>query len=437
MRSGRGAEERAHSNAIAGVIFRLTFFGRFAQLQHACVQFVVECPKDMRGRLRPSLLVVLAVALWFVFLVYPQRQTHSTGVSGSAIEVVLRAEVGALKAQLKHLAAEIAMAQAHVETPCPLALTVADAPKTQPTTILTPPSTPSGARSETQHAWLTVVVPTVPRKHAVLVRTLESFIQEVSGTAFEAAVQVIVVNHRPGAHAEFESARRRFKDSFISFVDKSAPSELPPELPLDDEFRSRNQEGPTPAVLQQTLDVVDSLTFAVNRSAYLLMYEDDFHLCSRAMSALHHMIAKSNRVGEPNGWAAIRCSFGLAGIVLQNGVGTHADADRFRSYLLKHARRRPPDHLAVEFYAQESTEATAHFHGRRVRAFRYNILRHDGSHSTLREQAPWSMPGCFHELVAPQVFPVEAWDPNQCPNDDLWPCDGLRQPSIAFSESEA
>ena len=136
------------------------------------------------------------------------------------------------------------------------------------------------------------------------------------------------------------------------------------------------------------------------------------------------MISKATARAGEGGWSAIRCGFGLAGIVLQNGAaaGLHPDVARFGAYLWKHSRRRPPDHLAVEFYAKESTEARSHFGARAVYAFRHNIARHDGKASTLRAEAPWAMPECFEELVAPQVFPVEAWDPAACPDDDLWPC---------------
>ena len=32
------------------------------------------------------------------------------------------------------------------------------------------------------------------------------------------------------------------------------------------------------------------------------------------------------------------------------------------------------------------------------------------------------MPICFETLTRPIVFEIEAFNPKQCPNDDLWPC---------------
>jgi hypothetical protein len=196
-------------------------------------------------------------------------------------------------------------------------------------------------------------------------------------------------------------------------------------------------------VRRQSLDVAALLGAAAGRSRYFLFYEDDFHFCRDALVALQYMVGKAHRAEGRDAWSAIRCSFGLAGIVMQNGgaaaggaAPTHADVAAFRRYLLLHFGRRPPDHLAVEFYARESRGSRAWFGARRVMAFRYNVLRHDGATSTLRESGGWSMPGCFTPLVAPQLFEVEAWSERDCPHDDLWPCDSkARQPgSIDWGE---
>ena len=34
-----------------------------------------------------------------------------------------------------------------------------------------------------------------------------------------------------------------------------------------------------------------------------------------------------------------------------------------------------------------------------------------------------AMPHCYDPLLEPTVFEVEAYNPAQCPRDDLWPCD--------------
>ena len=269
--------------------------------------------------------------------------------------------------------------------------------------------------------------------------------------------------------------------------------------PEDDaEFGAKQQEAPTEKARQQTNDVVALLDVVQGQSAYYYFAEDDMAFCGNTLLSLFYMIEKAEgrrgsgrggggslvkssrgkRMGgdteEEGFFSAIRCSFGLNGIVMHNGglmgsgvmVASAAvaiaplspslprrypsDVSAFADYLFRYQFRRPPDHLATEFFAQESRRARRHFGGsgdgenaiteggggassssstrplrRKVYAFRYNIVNHlGGSTSTLREEEAWSMPTCYTELVEPQVFAVEAWDPNQCPNSDLWPCDG-------------
>lgn len=271
-------------------------------------------------------------------------------------------------------------------------------------------------------AWLIITIPTVPRRGPdKLSATLLSIADEIKGD--DLAIRVVVMNNRPGAHPSFESARQTYASNHqFVFVENASPEQLSPEQPLAEEFASRNQQAPTDAVMRQTLDVISVLTYVANKSTYVLLFEDDFTLCESAALALRHMVQAANRASSINEWSAIRCSFGLAGIILQNGIGSHPDVDEFRNYLKAHVRRRPPDHLAVEFYAKESQHATAYFGRRRVFAFRYNIARHEGHISTLRDEEAWATPNCFDELVAPQVFEVEAWNAKDCPHDDMWPC---------------
>ena len=40
----------------------------------------------------------------------------------------------------------------------------------------------------------------------------------------------------------------------------------------------------------------------------------------------------------------------------------------------------------------------------------------------MRQAGHWSFPKCYDELVFPVTFEVEAWNPKECPNDDIWPC---------------
>jgi hypothetical protein len=327
------------------------------------------------------------------------------------------------------------------------------------------------------------------------------------------------MNNRPNGHPDFETAQSAFAtlgNSIFEFVENKRPYAESSAArnrvrSVDDaEFADRNQEPPTAAVVRQTLDVVALLDAAVaHGSDYFMFMEDDFTLCSGGFLALQRMVLQANAFEGRNQWSAIRCSFGLAGIIVQNGgaadlaanvppdvidkfrgaintlaaptervnsaaasavVDTelfqflvdsrsasggaavaalssasnaasvvHPDLAAMRDYFWRYALRRPPDHLAVEFYAQESTRSRAYFATsqawvfsgpdpvhprRRTVGYRYNILRHDGGRqSTLRSTDAWSMPGCYTPLVEPQVFAVEAWNARDCPDSDVWPCD--------------
>jgi len=373
--------------------------------------------------------------------------------------------------------------------------------------------------TEHQLPWLIIGIPTVPRKLTpnepqtpVLLRTLESLESQVSKPSFinqqstkQPLVKVVVLNQRPSYsydhdqhHHAFEEAKSKYENqNWIEFHENYDPYNAPPypeAAKIDAEFANKHQEAPTPRVKRQTLDVASLLKIVEGRSRYFLFYEDDFHFCDNALLHLMNMIERANLYYGENSWSAIRCSFGLAGIVMQNGrltslsgtgggeeklmissvnsINSNNDDDRreyreephpdvavLRRYFLRHYARRPPDHLVVEFYAGESSFSKQYYlreqhhrfssrrrndrnkkqqrnNKRNVAAYRYNILRHDGVKSTLREDAGWSMPGCFEELVVPQVFEVEAWNPQDCPESDLWPCDFEKNEMKLMSDEE-
>ena len=77
-------------------------------------------------------------------------------------------------------------------------------------------------------------------------------------------------------------------------------------------------------------------------------------------------------------------------------------------YIEKHRHRRPPDHLLVEFFAEETAEARATKKGRRHIAFKFNLLEHIGLASTLRpKRNDTPNLGCWEDLKPPIIFPVE------------------------------
>jgi hypothetical protein len=100
-------------------------------------------------------------------------------------------------------------------------------------------------------------------------------------------------------------------------------------------------------------------------------------------------------------WVVIRVCYGLMGALLK-----WSDLPVFASYLLKHASRRPPDHLLVEWYASETVESLAYVKNRTHLTFKYNLLAHIGSVSSLRGGIMPSFAGCYDFLEAPVMFPV-------------------------------
>lgn len=94
---------------------------------------------------------------------------------------------------------------------------------------------------------------------------------------------------------------------------------------------------------------------------------------------------------------------------------------------VQNQKRRPPDHLVVEWYAGETPRSKAYKKNRANIGFRYNIFNHLGVVSTLRPTSSPKYLTCYEELLEPTVFQVEAFNPQQCPADDLWPCNHIER----------
>lgn len=151
--------------------------------------------------------------------------------------------------------------------------------------------------------------------------------------------------------------------------------------------------------------------------------EDDFRLCALGLNAVLHLVFKA-QAQQPR-WLMARLSYGMNGL-----LAPAADMSALARYLLEHQRRRPPDHLVVEWFAGERPQSAAYKQGRPHLCFRWNLLEHFGSVSTLRPQSMEGFSRCYEQMLEPIVFEVEAFKLPACPADDLWCAPAGATPSI-------
>ena len=332
-----------------------------------------------------------------------------------------------------------------------------DAPVTPPPVVVAAPAVPAAAavaqasagrpQQRQRRKWLTIGIPTVSRtKKGVdyLTPTLEALLGQLPADPadpFYGSVMIVLLKSNANdEHAAYDRAVQRWgpgssdpKAIYVDFVPNSSPyQDATPEL------RDPLVDGNKPywRVRKQTRDIAKVLEAAVQRPSAqaenFLFMEDDFRLCPQGLRAIHYLLQKAALV-DPN-WFAIRSSFGMNGIFMRG-----KDIDLFRRYLLEHQRRRPPDHLVVEWFAGESEQSAKVKQGRRHFGFRYNLFEHLGISSTLRDIQSPTYPMCYEDLKEPVVFEVEAWKSKECGHDDIWPCrpkspeDGAEQRANPFS----
>ena len=276
--------------------------------------------------------------------------------------------------------------------------------------------------------WLVIGIPTVPRRNDLdyISGALDTLVRALPATPADPLwrrVVVLLMSNAPaGSHLRFEQLQRKYGDP------TGAAATYRPELhfvvnpaPLRDANPAARDEGapnfPGWRVRKQTRDVASNLRYAAAtfNPRFYLFVEDDMAFCGQAMLAIQYLLARASATNKD--WLAVRASYGMNGIFLQG-----RDVASFAGYLVRHQARRPPDHLVVEWFAGERPEARAYKAGRPHFGFRYNILDHTGTTSTLRAAAQTGFPRCYDELVEPVVFEVESFKPKLCPHDDLWPC---------------
>ena len=335
-----------------------------------------------------------------------------------------------------------------------------------PGVTVTPAITATAGGASGEHdKWLVIGINTVARKggHDYLIRTLYALARELPADPSDllyGRVLVLVANVQDQFHEVFFKAKDLFgpgthaKAVHFQFIDRESFVELPNPHPNSRDQGNPNMPGH--AVRKQTRDVVSVMREATKvgrRGKYYLFLEDDMLLCPSGFAAIQYMLHKS-ALYHPD-WLAVKASYGMNGIFLHG-----KDVQPFSEYLERHQARRPPDHLVVEWFAGETPESKRYkHHGGKglVRAnigFKYNLFDHIGTSSTLRPAdqvtdnvvtpptktdlyhhfgsnisptlnilSQTSFPRCYDRLAEPIVFKVEAFDPRECPHDDIWPCD--------------
>ena len=276
--------------------------------------------------------------------------------------------------------------------------------------------------------WLVIAIPSTPRRGDAdyLGPTLDFIAQQLPESSDDTSlyynrVLVVVMNNgREKYHRAFANAADRFdsvkhpQGGFFRFVTNGKPRSVPADV-----RESSNPNVPGPRVQQQTQDVVALMQWVEKHvtpfpAMYMLM-EDDFRMCPHALKALQYLSERAHELDRR--WIMLRVCYGLNGAVIQG-----ADVPVLRAYLDKHHRRRPPDHLMVEWYAGETSESAAFKGTRRHFTFRYNLLEHFGKISSLRGKMSEKFAGCYDSMSDGVLFDVEAFKEHECGHDDVWPC---------------
>lgn len=272
--------------------------------------------------------------------------------------------------------------------------------------------------------WLVIGIPTVQRANNedYLLKTLRAMSEQLPLSPSDLlygkiTISVVNVQDNPSTHTRYYEAKKEFQKAhdpraiYFEFHD-SAGDDVNP-LPGSNDAGSPNKPGAR--VRRQTRDIAKVVQLSVNKAQYYLFSEDDMVLCPSGLTTMQYMLSKASRY-HPD-WLAIRASYGMNGIVMHN-----KDLAEFADYMIQNQKRRPPDHLVVEWYAGETPRSKAYKQKRANIGFRYNIFNHLGVVSTLRPTNSPKYLTCYEELLEPTVFEVEAFSLRQCPADDIWPC---------------
>jgi hypothetical protein len=190
-----------------------------------------------------------------------------------------------------------------------------------PAPALPPPPQPHAAAASASSAarWLTIGIPTVPRKNGerYLEQTVNAIAQQLplrqDDLLFD-RVMVVVLNNRPGKHVVFDQMKSKYEAGpfarYFKFVEQ--------EIAQTDSFHNpeHNANVPGSNVRRQTRAAIAMLRASAGLASHFIFMEDDFILCPHALYATQYIISKAYAY-NPIGFSGIRVSYGLCGVILK------------------------------------------------------------------------------------------------------------------------
>jgi hypothetical protein len=150
-------------------------------------------------------------------------------------------------------------------------------------------------------------------------------------------------------------------------------------------------------------------------SDYVMLMDDDFSLCYRAVDRLESAIAHFD-----DDFSAGLFSFGTSGQLYHVSdlpmIVRYIEEGQLRS------RRRPIDHLLNEFVLKETPAAKEYLKKRRNYSIRNHPFVHRGVMSTQGHVHADEF-GCEDLMTFPAIFKGLAFEPSECGEyNDVWPC---------------
>lgn len=181
--------------------------------------------------------------------------------------------------------------------------------------------------------WLTIGIPTVPRRHGerYLEQTINAIVQQLpirtDDPLFDRVI-VVVLNNRPREHRVFDEVRSQYESGayarYFKFVEQ--------EIAQTDNYNNaeNNPNVPSSKVRRQTRAAIAMLRASAGLAGHFVFMEDDFILCPHALYAMQYIISKAYAY-KSIGFSGIRVSYGLCGVILND-----KDLHEFANYLEQH-----------------------------------------------------------------------------------------------------